>query len=355
VDLSDAYTDGIGEWDKVAIAFGYQHFPVGTDEPKALDAILRGAHGKGLRFLSDDEARDPAGSSPVANLWDNGKNAVDELQRVMALRKAALDRYSPAAIRMGAPMSDLANTLVPVFLMHRYQTEAAAKTLGGVDYNYALRGDNQAVTAIVPAAEQLRALDGLLKTLNPAALEVPEALLTQIPPIAYGYDETREQFKGRTGKTFDPVAAAESSAHHTLGLLLHAERAARLDHLKARDAAQPGFDGVLKHLLAATWSAAPQRGMRGEIQKAVNMAALHHLMALAANEAAAPSARAQAHAALVALRKDLGARRSADPTWAAIHQFAAAQIERFEKDPKVIPIPRPLEPPAGQPIGCLME
>lgn len=355
VDLSDAYTDGIGEWDKVAIAFGYQHFPVGTDEPKALDSILRSAHGKALRFLSDDEARDPAGSSPVANLWDNGKNAVDELQRVMSLRKAALDRYSPAAIRPGAPMSDLANTLVPVFLMHRYQTEAAAKTLGGVDYNYALRGDNQVVTAIVPAAEQVRALEALLKTLDPGALEVPETLLTQIPPLAYGYDETREQFKGRTGKTFDPVAAAESAAHHTLGLLLHSERAARLDQLKARDGAQPGFDGVLRRLMVATWSAAPQRGMRGEIQKAVNMAALHHLMALSANEAAAPSARAQAHAALVALRKDLSARRSSDPAWAAIHQFAAAQIERFERDPKVIPIPRPLEPPPGQPIGCLME
>lgn len=95
VDLSDAYAVGIGDWDKVAIAFGYQHFPAGTDESKALDAILRAAHGKGLRFVSDHEARDPAGSNPVAHLWDNGKNAVDELRRVLALRKAALDRATP--------------------------------------------------------------------------------------------------------------------------------------------------------------------------------------------------------------------------------------------------------------------
>jgi len=355
VDLSDAYTVEIGEWDKVAITFGYQHFPAGTDEPKALDSLLRSAHDKGLRFLSDSEARDPAGSSPVANLWDNGKNAVDELQRVMALRKAALDRYSAAAIRPGQPMSDLANTLVPVFMMHRYQTEGAAKSLGGVDYNYALRGDNQTVTAIVPAAEQTRALEALLKTLDPAALEVPEPLLKLIPPLAYGYPETREQFKGRTGRTFDPVAAAESAAHHSLSLLLHAERAARLDQLKARDAAQPGFDAVLKRVIAVTWSAAPQRGMRGEIQKTVNMAVLHHLMVLAADESAAAPARAQAHAALVALRKDLAIRPSSEPAWAALFRFAAAQIERFEKDPKVISVPRPLEPPPGQPIGCLME
>jgi hypothetical protein len=351
VDLSGAYAIGIGEWDKVAIAYGYQHFPAGTDEPKALDTLLRAAHGQGLRFLSDEEARDPAGSSPVAHLWDNGTNAVDELERVLALRKAALDRFSPAAIRARAPMSELAGTLVPVFMMHRYQTEAAAKVVGGVDYNYALRGDNQMVTAIVPAAEQVRAVEALLRTLDAGVLEIPEKVLMQIPPLAFGYPETREQFKGRTGRTFDPVAAAESAAHHTLGLLLHAGRAARLDQLKARDAAQPGLEGVLRRLMAATWNAPAQRGMRGEIQKTVNMAVLHHLMALAANEAAPPSTRAQAHAALVALRKDLVTRQTSDAARSAINKFAAAQIERFERDPKVIPIPSPLEPPPGQPIG----
>ena len=355
IDLSNAYAEGIGAWDKVAVAYGYQHFPAGTDEPKALDTLLRAAHSQGLRFLTDDEARDPAGSSPVAHLWDNGRNAVDELLRVLALRKAAIDRYSPAAIRPGTPMSDLANTLVPVFLMHRYQTEAAAKSLGGVDYNYAVRGDNQTVIAIVPAAEQLRALEALLRTLDSGVLEIPEKLLTQIPPLAFGFAETREQFKGRTGRTFDPVAAAESAAHHTLGLLLHAGRAARLDQLKARSAAQPGFQAVLERLMTVTWYAAPQPGMRGEIQKAVNMAVLHHLMALSANEAAAPSARAQAHMALVALRKELPTGRFPDQAWAAIYEFAVAQIERFERDPKVIPVPRPPEPPPGHPIGCLME
>jgi hypothetical protein len=355
VDLRDAYAEGIGEWDKVAVTYGYQDFPRGTDEGKALDQILQAAHGKGLRFLSDDEARDPAGSSPVAHLWDNGKNAVDELQRVMEVRKVAMGRYSAAAIPMGAPMSALAETLVPVFLMHRYQTEAAAKVVGGVDYNYALRGDKQTVTAMVPAAEQMRALDTLLKTLDAGALEIPEKVLAQIPPLAFGYPETREQFGGRTGRTFDSVAVAESAANHTLGLLLHAERAARLDQLKARDGAQMGFDGLLRRLLAVTWQAAPQAGMRGEIQKAVNMGVLHHLMALAANEAAAAGVRAQAHAALVGLRKALPARTVGDAAWRAVYGFAAAQIERFERDPKVNPVPKPLEPPPGQPIGCMME
>jgi len=354
-DLSDAYREGIGEWDKAAIAFGYSHFTPRTDEAKALDGILRVAHGQGLRFLSDGEARDPAGSSPTAHLWDNGKNAVDELERVLTVRKSALTRFSAAAIRPGMPMSDLGNTLVPVFLMHRYQTEAAAKVLGGVEYNYALRGDGQAVTSIVPAAEQRRALDSLVKTLDPAELEIPEKVLALIPPLAYGYGETREQFRSRTGRTFDPVAAAESAAHHTLGLLLNAGRAARLEQLKARDAAQGGFDAVLKRVVAKTWPAVAETGMRGEVQKAVGMVAIHHLMALSANEEAAATARAQAHAALVRLRKDLAARRSGVPAADALYAFAAAQIERFERDPKVIPLPKPIEPPPGQPIGCSME
>jgi hypothetical protein len=354
VDLSDAYAEGIGEWDKVSIAYGYQHFPPGTDEARALDSILRAAHAKGLRFLSDDEARDPAGSSPVAHLWDNGASALDELERVIELRRVALGRFSSAAIRTGAPLSSLADTLVPVYLMHRYQTEAAAKVLGGVDYNYALKGDNQPVTRIVPATEQNRAINLLLLTLQPGNLEIPEPLLAQIPPLAYGYDETREQFKSRTGRTFDPVAAAETAAHHTLGLLLNPARATRLDQLKARDASQPGFAAVIRRLMAATWQAPPLPGMRGEIQKSVNMAALHHLMVLAADESAAPGARAQAHSVLTALRRDLTVRRSTDSAWAALYSFAAAHIERFERDPKVVPIPKPLEPPPGQPIGCLM-
>lgn len=355
VDLSDAYAEGIGEWDKAAIAFGYQHFPPGTNEPAALDRILRAAHGKGLRFLSDDEARDPASSSPAAHLWDNGRNAVDELERVLAVRRAAIARFSAAAIPPGAPMSELANTLVPLFLMHRYQTEAAAKSIGGVDFNYALRGDGQSVTAILPAAQQRRALAAVLRTLDPAMLEIPERVLTQVPPIAFGYQETREQFKGRAGRVFDPVAAAESAAGHSLTLLLDAGRAARLDQLRARDASLPGFSAVLNGLLAATWMAAPQPGLRGEIQKAVNMAALHHLMALAANPAAAAGVRAQAYAALTDLRRRLQSPRPAEPGWSAVYAFAAAQVERFQRDPAVNPIPRPLAPPPGQPIGCTLE
>lgn len=349
IDLSNSYTVGIGEWDKVSIAYGYQ-----VAESAALDKILRDATAKGLRFISDSEARDPGGSNPVSHLWDNNGNAIDELNRIMDIRAQVLARFSADVVKPGEPMSSIGETLVPIYLLHRYQTEAAAKSLGGVDYNYALRGDGQFTTRIVPAVEQRRALDALLRTIAPQSLDLPEKLLVQIPPVAFGYDESREQFRRRTGPIFDPVAAAESAANHTLGLLLHPERAARLDQLRARDNSQPGFGFVLDRLLSASWNAPVRPGLHGEIQKSVNIAVLHHLMALVASEQAAPGSRAQAAASLRQLRAVLSNRRSDDPSWDAINRFAIAQMDRFERDPKVIPIPRPVEPPPGQPIGCLM-
>src|SRR5579863_8552915 len=93
-DLSQAYATGIGEWDKVSITWGYQDFPAGTDEHAALDKILADAYlGKHLRFLTDQDARPAGSSSSVAHLWDSGSNAVDELDRLMKVRAAALGRF----------------------------------------------------------------------------------------------------------------------------------------------------------------------------------------------------------------------------------------------------------------------
>ncbi len=64
LDLSDAYAVGIGEWDKVAIAYGYQQFPNQAEEEKGLERILRAAASRGLHFISTVDAR-PPGSEPV--------------------------------------------------------------------------------------------------------------------------------------------------------------------------------------------------------------------------------------------------------------------------------------------------
>ncbi len=78
-DLSNAYAAGIGEWDKIAITWGYSQFPAGTDEKQALDKIMMDAAHRGIIFITDADSRPPGSAHPKSHLWDNGGNAVDEL------------------------------------------------------------------------------------------------------------------------------------------------------------------------------------------------------------------------------------------------------------------------------------
>ena len=353
IDLSQAYATGIGDWDKVAIEYGYEDFPAGTDEHQKLDAILRGATSRGLIFISDGDSRPEGSAHPLSHLWDSGGNPVDELNRMMDVRAKVLDRFSANNIRMGDPMSTLEDVLVPVYLLHRYQAEAAAKVVGGLYYTYALRGDGQKIAERVSGAEQRRALDALLRTIQPAALTLPERILALIPPPAEGHPRTREDFRDRTGLTFDPVGAAESAAGMTIGLILNPERAARLVQYHAEDASLPGLDEVIDKLVAATWKAKPAAGLAAQVQRATDAVLLYQLMALAANESAPAQVRATAAQKLEGLRLWLSNPASApgDTSLEAVFQFGAAQIKRFQTDPKQIGLPRPPAPPPGMPIG----
>ena len=126
-------------------------FRSGTNEKTALDAILQKSIAAGLVFLSDEDARPAGSASPIAHLWDNGANAVDELTRLMEIRRRALDRFGERNIREGTPLSTLEDVLVPIYLLHRYQTEAVSKLVAGVDYRFALRGDGQKQAEMVAA------------------------------------------------------------------------------------------------------------------------------------------------------------------------------------------------------------
>ncbi|HEY8411574.1 MAG TPA: zinc-dependent metalloprotease, partial [Pyrinomonadaceae bacterium] len=197
-ELSDAYATGIGEWDKVAIAYGYQDFAPGTNESQMLDGILSGAFARGLMYLTDQDARPESSSSSVAHLWDNGRNAVDELGEVMKVRAAALRRFGENNIREGAPLATIEEVLVPIYMYHRYQVEAAAKVVGGQDYTFSVKGKGDRNPQIVAPDEQRRALAAVLDTLKPEALAVPDSLLRLIPPRPSGYPRTREDFRTRT-------------------------------------------------------------------------------------------------------------------------------------------------------------
>jgi hypothetical protein len=358
-DLSEAYATGIGVWDKVSIAWGYQDFPKGTDEPAALNKILNDAFSSGQRFLTDQDARPPGSSSSQAHLWDSGSNPVDELNRIMQVRAAALVRFGENNIREGAPLATIEDPLVPIYLLHRYQVEAASKVVGGMDYTFALRGDGEVPTQIVAPAEQRRALAAILATVKPEVLALPESLLKIIPPRPPDYERGREHFKIHTSPAFDALAPAEAAAQQSLQFLFDPQRASRLVEFHARNAECPSLKEVLDAILAATWKAPHGDGYNQQIAIVVDNVALYELMTLAANEQASEEVRAIASLELHQLKDWLAAQQTAASGSSSALNFpqqahyfyAAQQIDQFEKDPKHVTVPPPPPPPDGSPIG----
>nr|MDQ3395984.1 zinc-dependent metalloprotease [Bacteroidota bacterium] len=302
IDLSNAYGEGIGAWDKLAIRYGYQEFTKGTDEKKELNKLLEDGISNGLLFITDLDARAPGGAHPVAHLWDNGANASDELIHVLNVRRKALEKFSENNVKQGAAMSTLEDVLVPIYNYHRYQTEAAVKLVGSINYTYALRGDNQMITQVLEKNEQQKALNALLLTISPENLTLPENIIRLIPPRAPGLGNNRELFIKRTGLTFDPLAAAQASAEFMISLLLHPERASRLVELGARGE-NLNLQEVIGQLLNKTWMSGRQKGLAAQVQLQTEQVVLTHLMALVQNENASYQARAIATNYLMELKK----------------------------------------------------
>lgn len=349
--LDHAYATGIGAWDKDAIRYGYTQFAPGVDEQAALQQMLHQEVADGVRYITDEDARPLGGAHPYAHLWDNGADAPTELERLLTVRAAALKRFGPDTIRIGEPVAEMEVTLVPLYLLHRYQTEATAKLIGGLDYRYAVRGDGGMVTEMIPAAKQRKALAAVLKTLDASTLTLPDSLLQLLPPVPPGYPRTRESFGGFTGVTFDPEGAVEAAAGLTVSLLFDPARASRLVEYHARDASLPGLEEVIRQTLAATWDAPRQPGLVGLTQNTVDDLVLRGLLGLATNTKASPEARAEALEQAIQLKHSL-LDRQLTATEAIAHRDAAVrQIEDFQRNPaKYAPAPI-LPTPPGQPIG----
>ncbi len=346
LDFSKAYDTGIGAWDKVSVAYSYSHFPEGTKEQEALNAILEDARQKGLRYISDQDAR-PAGSAhALGHLWDNGSSAADELEEVLGIRKLAINSFSAENIRSYQPFTVLEDVFVPLYFFHRYQTEATAKVVGGLDYNYAVRGDRQGIWKTVAKGDQIKALAGLLKTLDAGEIAIPREKLPLFPPRAIGYNRSRESFKGKTGVSFDALSAAETAADMTLGFLLHPERASRLIQQKSLDASQLGLREMLDEVVEATVFKSSRDSYLENVQHNINYRVLFHLMNLAVHDAVHPQVNAIAHLKLKDLRAALLTSKKGVNAMEMVRR-----IDRFFDEPdefEVIPVPKI---PDGSPIG----
>jgi hypothetical protein len=353
IDTSHAYADHIGDWDKVAIDYGYRQFAPKIDQDAALNKILTDADHAGQIFITDEDARPFGSAQPHAHLWDNGADPAAELKRVLDVRAVALKNFGPDVIKPGAPMSQLELALVPIYLLHRYQAEATIKEIGGLDYRYNERGDGQMDPAIVAPADQRKALSAVLQTLSPETLTLPESVLKILPPVAPGYPRTRESFPSQTGLTFDPIAAAECAADLTLQVLLDPSRASRLVQYHMRVSDSPSLRSVLEAVSTAV-AERPDAGhsLSSEVERAVEFRALEAMLALAVNPEASTQARAIARSHINDLLQQWTSAAAPSDTAEAIHRAALIhRIEDFHRDPEMFVPAKPIDAPPGMPIG----
>ena len=354
LDLSAAYDQKIGAWDKVSIAYGYQDFPTGTDEQAELENIIQQSIKQGLSFLSDQDARPESSAHPFAHLWDNGPYPHQQLDSLMQIRAYALKKFGEHNLRSGAAYAGLEESLVPLYFLHRYQLEATAKIIGGLNYRYAHRGDGQLITETLPSKMQLQALDALIACIQPQALSLPETVLQKLAPRAMGLPRSRELVATRTGLSFDALGAAETIADRCFSLILHPARCTRLLEYKARDNRQLAFSTVLERLVSATWMSTRLQGYEAEIQRSVNYVLLQQLFHLSSNAQAPAQVRALTWDQINRLESWLkkAVKQGIDDSFRAQYNYALSLIIQFKNNPAEFKKEAYLEAPAGSPIGC---
>lgn len=349
IDLSNAYDLKIGDWDKVAIGWGYQDFANDVNETEALNKMLTDANKKGLQFISDRDARAAGGAHPYAHLWDNGSDIISELNEMKKVRAVALAQFGEKNIRPGMPMALLEDVLVPVYFYHRYQLEAVIKSVGGLNYTYANRGDGQLITKALSRQEQLKALNAAIECLDPKFLQLPENISKLIPPRPAGYNFTRELFNKRTGLAFDVLAPAETAADLPLSFLFNTQRLNRMAQYEVENNGL-GINEMINRLLAVTWKAPPRKGMEKLIQEQTSQVLLTYLLAVSVDDNASFQTKATVTKALSDLKKYMDAQHKIVKDESLSAHFLLA-LERMKSPEKARPTIHKEIPP-GAPIGC---
>lgn len=365
LDFSKAYDVGIGEWDKITVRYLYGHW---KDEKKGLAQVIAEADEKNMLFITDQDSRSPGSMHPLSNLWDNGEDPLTELERMYAMRSHFLTNFKPEKIRSDIPLSSLEEVLVPIYLHHRFQIEAAAKSLGGAYFDYAYN-DGHSHFARVSIDDQRKALALLTQSLDPEFLAFPDSLKDLIPPRAYGFWRHRELFKSKLGSAFDTMTAAETSVDLTLDQLLQAERLNRLIAQIEQDGGW-GLRETLGSLMVQTVFDKVHEGEMGKLHRMVNVRVVDRMTELLNNSSLYSETRSEllAHIRVMVDRLKPGTANSiykslpdvsgnaSDATKALVMSYKRHYVYLYKRltfvlaDDGLKPASRPTRPP-GSPIG----
>ena len=346
INYSKAYETGIGSWDKVSVGYAYSDFPDDIDESKELNLLLENSLKEGHLFISDSDARPIGGAHPKAHLWDNGSSATDELNALMQIRSKALNQLSLNHIKDGAPYSDLEDLFVPMYLLHRYQVEAVVKMIGGVDYNYAIKGPIPFSVEVVSPIQQRNALLEYLNALNPKALKIPSHLNKLLHPRSFSNPRTRENFLSQTGVTFDYLGIASSLGDALIGMLLHPERANRLVMQFGFDKNQLSLKETLNILINNHFKKTLRNTHENQLNEIVKGSILKHLMHLGQNSLASSITKATVYEQLEALDRWLAGQSEAN-----FSNFYRMEIQNYFDNPSGFNLISSKRLPDGSPIG----
>ena len=381
--FDNAYEKGIGEWDKITVAYSYSEFSRNQKEDEELNNILNDATHEGYRFISDYDARSIDGSHAFAHLWDNGDVAYSGLDDVIKIRRKAIQNFSEFNVPKGTPNSVLEDVFVPLYFYHRYQTEASAKIIAGMNYNYSLTGDNQSEFNYLDKNIQLNALSSLMKTLEVDFLAIPKEKLQLFPPRAFGYPRTRESFKSNLGPAFDPFSASETSAEMTLSLILRPKRLNRLVLQHSLDSSNLGLSELFDILTENIFFRKYENNYLNEIQHSVNVVFLNNIFKLINDESSFSQVKSIGYDNLGKILKKLFSKRNKDFKFinsesnllqvkslgyynlgvifkrlfskknkeSAYSNYYIKMITEFYKDPKAYNLTKSMIIPDGSPIG----
>jgi hypothetical protein len=343
-DLSDAYMQGVGSYDKFAIEWGYSKGtqaqmpdPDDGQERARLEAVVQKALKQGIFWSNYDD--------PRWNAYDDGPDPVTWLREVLPVRNALVAAYGPQMLRKGEPTSRLAARFALVYLFHRYALGSAINTVGSAKIPPALAGDGQKPMEVWDPQSQREAIRLCLQALRPDQMEVPSRIWNDLVQHE-NRDLDPESYKSSAGYLFSPYDGARSIAEIVFGGLLDPERLARADSIHHFDNASPSADEVISSLVKSTFPA-PAAGVAksGDVSGVVQRQLADQLMILAADENATPEVRAEAWTGVNSIYASTKTNRG------GASGSIARSIESFMRDPKQnVPKLKPSGAPPGPPI-----
>jgi hypothetical protein len=336
VNIKNAYRENIGEWNRIAVNFGYRQYSSSEEETAGLKKILEDAYSSGHQFVADGPDSRGAGSLHAdSHLWDFGSDVLEQTRDLYQVRRTALNSFGLNNIADGTPLSQLEEVLVPLYYLPRFQINAAAKSIGGMIYGYEVKGETLVPRhTIVGRERQDAATDIVLEALSADYLTLPKHILDLIPPKAFGYDLSDESFPRDTGTSFDALALTEAHANHTLGLLFHKDRLARINDFNVRDNGQISLDRYIVKIAGKTMLAPRIENdpLKAAVHRRVGHVFVHYMMMTAGDVSASPAVQAMTASHLTGLKailEDRIAKEDMSREYKAHYQAQARRIGLF--------------------------